>query len=534
MDCKITFRLFIAGVISILPCNVKAQPAVEQWACFEKTVKASSSGNPFSEVDFRTGFWQEDSNDTVVVTGFYDGNDRYIIRFMPFQPGLWHYRTESNVASLSGVSGSFRCIPAVKDHGPVRIRDMHSFQYADGTPYYPLGTTAYAWIHMPGNIQEETLASLKEARFNKLRMCVFPKDYNLVKEEPEVYPYEVKEVRGEKRIFDFTRFNPEYFHRLEKRINELKTLGIEVDLILFHPYDKGRWGFDSMPEDVNLAYIRYICARLAPYSNVWWSLANEYDYVKSKTEEDWNILIKEVRKSDPYHHLCSIHGSTATYFPYWSDEITHVSIQDEAPVEEAGRAPILRNIYRKPVVADEVGYEGNLPNRWGRLSGPEMLHRIWQGLTAGIYVTHGECYRYYENPDTVFWAKGGRWRGESWKRIPFTRQMMEDVPNPLQMADVSRDCLTSTGGPGYYLLYFGKEMKDAWIFNLPEKNADYMKLKPGTKFKVEIIDTWNMTVTPYPQIFETGEVTDYRLYDMKNRLVRLPMLPYLLLRITEI
>ena len=73
------------------------------------------------------------------------------------------------------------------------------------------------------------------------------------------------------------------------------------------------------------------------------------------------------------------------------EELTHTSIQDEAPVEDFGRASIVRGVYRKPVIFDEVCYEGNLASRWGRLSGPEMLHRIWQGLIAGTYVTHGEC-----------------------------------------------------------------------------------------------------------------------------------------------
>ena len=86
------------------------------------------------------------------------------------------------------------------------------------------------------------------------------------------------------------------------------------------------------------------------------------------------------------------------------DELTHTSIQDEAPVEEAGRASILYNVYRKPVVLDEVCYEGNLTSRWGRLSGQEMLHRMWQGLLCGVYVTHGECYKFHEESDTIFWA----------------------------------------------------------------------------------------------------------------------------------
>ncbi len=525
---------FIIAFASSFLFYISAQAKVEQWGRFEKVFEEKVSGNPFTDTELNAIFWLEGTTDSIYVTGFYDGKSRHIIRFMPPQTGTWYYRTRSNIPALSEKSGSFVCVASANNHGPVQVKDKHSFQYADKTPYYPVGTTAYAWTHMPQSIQEETLISLKEAQFNKLRMCVFPKNYTLCLEEPELYPYVVKEISGDKRIFDFTRFDPEYFHHLEKRIDELRALGVEADLILFHPYDKGRWGFDSMPEDVNIAYIRYICARLSSFSNVWWSLANEYDYVKAKTEDDWEILIKEVRKCDPYDHLCSIHGSTAMYFPYWMKELTHTSIQDEAPVEDFGRASTLRNIYRKPVVMDEVCYEGNLSSRWGRLSGPEMLHRIWQGLIAGIYVTHGECYNYSEGPDTIFWAKGGKWRGESWKRIPFTRQIIEDIPNPLQTADVSRDHKIATAGNGFYFVYFGMEMHDSWTFDLPSKNADYDKLEPGTKFKIDIIDTWNMTITPYNEIFETGEVSDYRLYDIKNRKIRLPLQPYLLLRIIEV
>ncbi len=102
------------------------------------------------------------------------------------------------------------------------------------------------------------------------------------------------------------------------------------------------------------------------------------------------------------------------------------------------------------------------------------------------------------------------------------------------MADVSRDAQTATAGNGCYLVYFGKTMQDAWMFNLPAKNAAYPSLKPGTKFRVEIIDTWNMTVTPWPDIMETGPVNDYRLYDVKHRKIRLPLTPYVLLRITQV
>jgi len=539
---QLYISFFCAFIITLLANSVFSQQKVEQWDRYEITLKCKYSGNSFTEVNLTAVFTGPDT--TFVVSGFYDGDDVFKIRFMPQKIGKWTYRTSSNVPELDNKKGTFECIKATgNNHGMVVVSDIYNFKYSDGTRYYPFGTTAYAWIHMKEGVQQITLNSLKNSGFNKVRMCVFPKDYNLVKEEPELYPFEIKEIKKDTRgneikVWDFERFNPAFFKHLEKRIDDLKSIGIEADLILFHPYDKGRWGFDSMPNDVNIRYIKYLTARLSSFRNVWWSIANEWDLVKYKTHEDWDLLLKTVVESDPYRHLCSIHGSTAKYYEYWKPEITHISVQDEAPVMNLGTAAILRYAFHKPIIYDEVGYEGNLSQRWGRYSGERMLNLIWNGVVAGTYVTHGEAFLVHDDRDTIFWAKGGVFKGESWKRIAFLRKIVEECPNPLQLADESRDFYTSTAGNGYYIVYFGEEMQDAWLFNLPVRNASsaygYKRPTPGTRYKVEIIDTWDMTIKPYPEIFEVTKAIDYRVYDKDFKKVRLPLKPYIALRITEV
>ena len=59
-------------------------------------------------------------------------------------------------------------------------------------------------------------------------------------------------------------------------------MGIQADVILFHPYDAGHWGFDNMGAENDDRYLRYMIARLGAYRNVWWSLANEWDYFTPK------------------------------------------------------------------------------------------------------------------------------------------------------------------------------------------------------------------------------------------------------------
>lgn len=533
------FSLLIASALCFAAAGAAAD-GVRLYERWEKAFRGPSEGNPYVDVKFGATF--VNGADTLNVKGFYDGDGRYVLRFLPLKPGRWDYVTRSGAAALDGRKGSVEVAEEAVGHGPARVDGRHGFRYADSTRYMPFGTTAYAWHHMTSDLKGLTLESLRQGAFNKLRMCVMPKSYALCRKEPEYFPFAEGPSAAEGmtltarngRRFDMTRFSPDFFRNLENSVDSLAALGIEADLILFHPYDKGEWGFDSMPREVNLAFADYTATRLAAFPNVWWSMANEYDYVTSKTEADWLELIAAVDAADPYGHLLSIHGSTATYFPYGSvDRITHTSIQDEAPVVEPGRASILRCVYRKPVVLDEVCYEGNLPNRWGRLSGQEMVHRILNGVLAGVYVTHGECFlRHTSDSDTIMWAEGGRQRGESWKRVGFIRDLAESMPERLQAADVSRDVMTYTGGPGHYLIYFGESMRDSWQFNLPAKCADYGNIRQGAKYRVEIIDPWAMTVTPWPETMEVGPKRDYRHYDKENRSIRLPLTPYIILRVT--
>src|SRR5262249_30688748 len=155
-----------------------------------------------------------------------------------------------------------------------------------------LGTTCYVWTHQGDALEEQTLATLRTAPFNKLRMCVFPKSYAFNNNEPLYYPFPLLQVgplgwqgghmveSSQGWVFDWDCFDPAFFRHFEGRVGDLRALGIEADIILFHPYD--RWGFATMDPTTDDRYLRYIVARLGAYRNVWWSLANEFDFIKNK------------------------------------------------------------------------------------------------------------------------------------------------------------------------------------------------------------------------------------------------------------
>ena len=522
------FRQIIALLLGLATAPLLAADSIGQWDVFEVDLNGPTNGNPFLDVTFSARFTQ--GTNWVEANGFYDGAGVYRVRFMPEKPGEWQYTTESSSAELNGRTGTFSVTaPSPDNHGPVRIAHEFHFAYADGTPYRELGTTCYAWVHQNEALQEETLKTLATSPFNKVRMCVFPKYYDWNTNEPILYPYEGVPTTN----WDFTRFNPQFFQHLEQRILDLQKLGIEADVILFHPYDGGHWGFDRMPAAADDRYLHYVVARLAAYHNVWWSLANEYDFMKEKQESDFVRFGEIVSHDDPYHHLLSIHNGQKLFnqtLPW----ITHASIQNGSAVEDAGRAVLYRDVYRKPIVFDEVKYEGDLPKRWGNLSAEELVFRFWEGTIAGTYVGHGETYL---SPDNViWWAKGGILKGQSPPRLAFLKKVLADSPpEGIEPQDKWQNPIYSGQASKYYLIYFGKQTPTEWKFELPKPpQGPGDPPAAGMKFTAEVLDTWNMTITPVPGVFTLAKKDNYFFADQSGRFISLPGKPYMAIRVKRV
>jgi hypothetical protein len=468
----VTRRTLLASALAPVAARLAAQPAVprvQRWDRFELTRSGPREGNPFLEVRFSAEFRQ--GHRSVAVDGFYDGDGVYKVRFAPDAEGEWSYVTHSGRRELDGHTGSFVCTPATAgNHGPVSVRGTWDFGYADGAPYLPFGTTCYAWTHQPEGLQDQTIATLRDAPFNKMRMCIFPKWYEYNRDEPRLFPFPRNGGQN-----DYTSFVPEFFHNLERRIEQLQALGIEADLILFHPYD--HWGYALMPPEVDERYLRYVVARLAAYRNVWWSVANEWDLVKGKVPADWDRYFRILQESDPYGRLRSIHHSVVMY-DHSKPWVSHLSVQGD----EFSKTAEWRSVFRKPVIFDECKYEGNIPKRWGDISAQELTRRFWLGTAAGAYVGHGETY--LAANDVLWWSKGGVLHGESPRRIGFLRGILEAAPRTglAPLAGAYYPCVAKPGE--YYLYYLDYHQPALADFTLPGEG----------RYEADLIDPWEMTI----------------------------------------
>ena len=518
----------------------------KQYETLELVFKGPKPSGSHVEIDL-TANVSFPEQEPIHIKGFYAGDGSYKLRFLPEKAGVYSIEIESEALGLAE-KGTLLIEQADKSrHGPVRA-DGTAMRCADGTWLPTFGTTIYALAHQSDALIEETLASLAASPFNKLRTCVFPKHYAYNANNPSYYPFERSKGFAEREFsteglpinpvrhgepdgyWDTTRPCFAYWEHFEQLLRRLDGLGIQVDLILFHPYD--RWGFENMSREDNLHYLDYLLRRLAAFPNVWWSMANEYDLCFDKTAEDFEIFARFISENDPFRHPLSNHNC----FRMWDagmPEITHVSWQ----TKELTRIGEMLRRYQKPVLIDECRYEGNVPEFWGNLSGEAMTRSFWRVMAQGGYCTHGETFlpgtemgekaTETGEKDVVWWARGGKLNGQSPSRIAFLREVIESLPGPLEpvsgtlselLCELPEEALRGViaGMPSdfqdflhsitamdrhdrtrfyaveysfqghceeqAYLTYLDDQCAAAFELALPEKRS----------YRVEVLDTWNM------------------------------------------
>lgn len=298
-----------------------------------------------------------------------------------------------------------------------------------------------------------------------------------------------------------------------------------MKLLPSHPSSCERWGFSMMSRAQDERYLHYIISRYAAFRNIGWSMANEYGLLKHKTTDDWNFIGNYVMQEDPYGHFRSIHQCIVP-FDHSAPWITHCSFQCTDAYVTTKKTDVWREQFGKPVIVDEFGYEGNMQHGWGNLTAEEMIRRFWEATIRGGYAGHSETIipadPAHRLDEPFWWSHGGELRGKTAERIRFLRKVLKDVPDGSGLKKFVHDwddlCAVPENEPAngleicsYYLLYYSFQAPSFRQFHFDDT----------TEFRVEILDTWNMTVTD--------------LGIMKGKFtVKLPGRPYMAVRIKAI
>lgn len=154
-----------------------------------------------------------------------------------------------------------------------------------------------------------------------------------------------------------------------------------------------------VPPEARKAVLRYWIARLAPYWNVTWNIAGEWDELMKLAEFD--EVGDFIKDADPWRHPLTSHALGTTADRPWVDfrvEQFAAGTSGDA-VTNAHRAAA--DYANKPVFAFETSWEATP----GKLTADQVRTGAWGSLMGGAFYLYAECFE-----PTLTWGDGDAFR----------------------------------------------------------------------------------------------------------------------------
>jgi len=361
-----------------------SQTTLKTWEVFEITLESSgggdniytqllTEGNPAFVTAQFTGTSGVCKGETIQVPGFWDGSDKWKIRFAPPLSGKWKYETISKDKGLNGQKGTIAVTDWTeeeKNENPTRRgliqvnstepRAGRYFTYSDGKPCLWIADTWWDWTNR--NITFESFKKLTDTRAEQ--------GYNI----GQLF-FAGNGWGRESSLLDPSYQHPdiEQIRKVEKMIAYANSKGITIWI---HPW-WSRENIDSTIGAENMRrWWRYVIHRLHAY-NVIWVMAGEYNMNNygGFPLEFWNNLGKLIKSEDPYERIVGVHPTPPMWdggaeAPQWSTaEAIHDQVWLDFNQSQCGHArwcnelipQIIRDAFQrlpaKPVVVTEPWYE---------------------------------------------------------------------------------------------------------------------------------------------------------------------------------
>lgn len=400
--------MFAALLLALTGPVAQAPPAVPLWGRWEASFTAFDEASPDAELALTL---TAPSGRERRVAGFWDGSTTWRVRFMPDEEGKWSYRTVARAdTGLNGKTGEFVCRRAEgrvglwQARGPVRVASNgRHLQHADGTPFFWLGDTVWTGPAFSTKADWETyLDDRARKRFSVVQ-------FNTLS------PWRTAPTDAEGRVA-YTqgrrvRPNPDYFRRLDERIDAINAHGLLAAPVLIWAHTRTDAG-NVLPEEDVIRLLRYQVARYGA-NHVLWALAGDNSYQKEQGAR-WRRIGYAVF-GDKAHPAPVTTHPTGMNWPWdeWRDEtwLTVLGYQsghgDDAgtlrwahsgpPATSWSKAPPRPIINLEPPYEDHLGYQSRKPHSaysvrrvvyWGLLSTPPAgvtygAHGLWSWQATG-------------------------------------------------------------------------------------------------------------------------------------------------------
>lgn len=392
--------LALTGCATMQP--TAGSDAVPVWGRFEQsfTAPGADPDTPF-QVTFLSPTGRQQT-----VDGFWDGGDLWKVRFMPDAVGTWSYRTRADAPALNDRTGSFSATPAtVSDnpflrHGAVRVSDDgRHFVHADGTPFFWLADTGWnAALKSTDEAFDTYLDRREEQGFTAIQFITTN------------WRASPTNLEGETAYtgFEEIQIHPEFFDRIDERIDEINAEGFLAVPVLLWTLGQPHEVPGKLPEDQAIKLARYIAARYSAH-HVAYFLTGDENFRDEEIRERWRRVGRAVFPR-PDHPPVSLHPR-GRQFEFetllneeWLDFLIYQSGHHDTPEAlnwiHSGQVPEVWDRWTpaRPIINSEPPYEAHFSRQRDEPTRPFEAYEIrramyWSLLnapTAGVtYGGHG-------------------------------------------------------------------------------------------------------------------------------------------------
>lgn len=401
--------------------------------------------------------------------GFYDGNGTWKVRVSPTVEGRWTLTTKSGLPELNNRRVEFTCVGNANPniHGVLRVDKAHPhhFIFDDGTRFFMQGYE-YDWLWAldlgkPGvPTVEKSLDLIARQGFD----CVILDSYAYDTQwrpgrsgRDDYGPPALCPWAGDNAHPDHTRMNPAYWRHYDRVMSALLDRGMEAH-ILIKVYNKGvHWPAHNSPAE--RLFFRWLIARYAAYPNVIWDFSKEAQREQDLAyKQGW---LRYLRKTDPYHHLVTVHDDDRAYESGAYDGLVDFRADQQ---HRNWHQTILRERASRdwPVVNVESDYEcgpgGITDKTYGRAQSPEETVRTaWAIAMAGGFTVYYYTYTAWDVIRPLAVPPGYAYFklfGEFWRATDYWLLQPADklVSAGWCLADPGREYVVFQNRPGLFTL----------------------------------------------------------------------------------
>ncbi|MDP2898496.1 MAG: DUF4038 domain-containing protein [bacterium] len=300
----VTVTLVALGSLCVVRSAEATEPAfsksVQLWEKWEGVFTAADKAGPETELSAE---FTAPGDKKHIVSGFWDGENVWRVRFMPNEEGNWQFRTTSKpaVAGLDGQKGEFECRRGdaktrFLKHGPIRVSSNgHYLEHADRTPFFWLVDTVW----------NGALLSSKEDWDRYLDNRV-SKKFTGVQFVTTQWRTAYTDAEGMVAYTGFEKIsiNPAFYQRMDKRIDAVNEKGLLAVPVLLWTLGSEKVVPGRLPESEAIRLARYQVARYQA-NHVVYFLPGDGNYFGENAER-WKRIGRAVF-DQPGHAPVTLH-----------------------------------------------------------------------------------------------------------------------------------------------------------------------------------------------------------------------------------